>query len=257
MRIWSAAALLIGVLLAPPSMAQAEVHLSIRDGHVDLDARDATVQQILSEWAKVGQTRVINVEGITGGPVTLQLSNVPDAQALEILLRSVSGYVTAPRPVEISTASQFDRILVMPTSTPPKAVAAPQPAFQPPQSFGPGGALPVDDQDDDPPPGSQPIPAPNGRGPVFPQFPAGAAGGPGSGRGGPGGYQPQVAPFVQPAFPPNSYPQTPTYQPQQPPPPPAQAAPAGTMPVGVSTPGMVVQPAPQPGQPGAPQDQRD
>ena len=47
-------------------MAQAEVHLSIRDGHVDLDARDATVQQILSEWAKVGQTRVINVEGITG-----------------------------------------------------------------------------------------------------------------------------------------------------------------------------------------------
>jgi hypothetical protein len=252
MRIWSAAALLTGALLAPLSSAQAEVHLSIRDGHVDLDAKDATVRQILTEWAKVGQTRVVNGEGITGGPVTLQLSNVPEAQALEILLRSVSGYVTAPRAVEISAASQFDRIIVMPTSTPPKVVTAPQPAFQAPQAFGPAGAQPADDQDDDtPPPGGQPIPAPNGRGPVFPQYPTTAPGG----RGGPGGYQPQAAPFVQPAFPPNSYPQTPTYQPQQTQPPPNMPA-AGAMPAGVSTPGMVVQPPQPPSPPGGP-DQRD
>jgi hypothetical protein len=182
--------------------------------------------------------------------VTLQLSNVPEAQALEILLRSVSGYVTAPRPVEISTASQFDRIIVMPTSTPPKVVTAPQPAFQPPPAFGPGAALPADDQDEDLPPGSQPIPAPNGRGSVFPQYPTAGPGGRG---GGPGGYQPQAAPFVQPAFPPNSYPQPPAYQPQQVPPQNGPAA--GTMPAGVSTPGMVVQPVQPPNSPG--QDQRD
>jgi hypothetical protein len=253
MRIWSAAAILTGALLAPLVTAQAEVHLSIRDGHVDLDAHDATVRQILTEWAKVGQTRVVNAEGVTGGPVTLQLSNVPEAQALEILLRSVSGYVTAPRPVEISTASQFDRIIVMPTSTPPKMATAPQPAFQPPQAFGPGGAQPVDDQDDDPP-GSLPIPAPNGRGPVFPQYPTTVPGG----RGGPGGYQPQAVPFVQPAFPPNSYPQTPAFQaqPQQAPPPTPTMPAAGAMPAGVSTPGMVVQPAQPPSPPGA-ADQRD
>ena len=102
MRIRFAAAIVTGVLLAPLSTARAEVHLIIRDGHVDLDARDATVRQILNEWARVGQTRIVNVEGITGAPVTLQLSNVPEAQALEILLRSVSGYMTAPRPVDVS-----------------------------------------------------------------------------------------------------------------------------------------------------------
>jgi hypothetical protein len=240
-----------GALLAPLSTAQAEVHLIIRDGHVDLDARDATVQQILSEWARVGQTRIVNADGIAGAPVTLQLSNVPEAQALEILLRSVSGYMTAPRPVAISDASQFDRILVMPTSTPPKVTAPPQPAFQP-QPFGPGGMPPVtlDDQDDELPPGSQPIPVPNGRGPVFPQYPNGGPGGRGP------GFPPQAAPFVQPAAP-NPYPQNPVFQQQQAPPP-VQNPPAGNMPVGVSTPGMVVQPPPQPGQPGAPpQDQRN
>jgi hypothetical protein len=258
MRTWCAAAFLTGVLLAPLSTAHAEVHLIIRDGHVDLDARDATVKQILTEWARVGQTRIVNGDGVAGGPVTLQLSNVPEAQALEILLRSVSGYMTAPRAVEVSNASRFDRILVMPTSTPPRVAATPQPAFQPP-GFGPGGALPqsADDQDDDLPPGGLPLPIPNGngRGPVFPQYPNGGPGGPG-GRG--PGYQPQAAPFVQPAFPPNSYPQTPSFQPQQAPPAaPAQTAPTGTMPVGVSTPGMIVQPPPQPGQPGAQPDQRN
>jgi len=67
---------------------------------------------------------------------------------------------------------------------------------------------------------------------------------------------------VQPAYPQNGYPQAPTFQQQQAPtfqqqqaPPPAQNAPAGAMPAGVSTPGMVVQPPPQANQPQ--QDQRD
>jgi hypothetical protein len=245
MRIWPAAALLTSVLLAPLSPAHGEVRLTIRDGHVDLDAKDVTIRQILSEWARVGQTRVVNGEAVTGGPVTLRLANVPEAQALEILLRSVSGYVTAPRPVELSDASRFDRILVMPMSTPPRVVAAPQPAFQPPQPFPPGGApLPFDDQEEDDPPGVPPIAVPTGR-PVFPQGPN--AGPPGRGPG----FQQQAPQFVQPAFPPNGNPQAPAFQP-----PPPQNPPAGTMPLGVSVPGMVVQPPPQqPGQqPGVPQD---
>ena len=49
-------------------------------------AKDATVRQILAEWARVGQTKIVNVERIPGGPLTLELNNVPEAQALDILL---------------------------------------------------------------------------------------------------------------------------------------------------------------------------
>ncbi len=42
--------------------------LSVQNGLVSLDAQDVTVRQILTEWARVGKTRIINVERITGGP---------------------------------------------------------------------------------------------------------------------------------------------------------------------------------------------
>ena len=51
--------------------------LSIRDGLVSLDAQDVTVRQILTEWARVGKTRIVNVERITGGPITLKLDARP------------------------------------------------------------------------------------------------------------------------------------------------------------------------------------
>ena len=41
--------------------------------------------------------KVVNVERIPGGPLTLELSDMPEAQALDVLLRSVSGYMAAPR----------------------------------------------------------------------------------------------------------------------------------------------------------------
>src|SRR5437899_119338 len=105
-------ALAVSVMtLALCAPASAEVQLTIRDGRVTLAARDATVRQILSEWARVGQTRVVNVERIPGGPVTLQLNNVPEDQALDVLLRSVSGYMAAPRPVMVGNLSRYDRIL--------------------------------------------------------------------------------------------------------------------------------------------------
>ena len=87
--VWLAAA-------RPPS---ADVQLTIQDGRVSLVAKDATVRQILAEWARVGQTKIVNVERIPGGPVTLQLTDVPEQQALDMLLRSVSGYLAAPRAI--------------------------------------------------------------------------------------------------------------------------------------------------------------
>ena len=53
--------------LAAGSTAFADVQLIIRNGQVSLVAKDATVRQILTEWARVGQTKIVNVERIPGG----------------------------------------------------------------------------------------------------------------------------------------------------------------------------------------------
>src|SRR5206468_492872 len=99
---------------------------------------DATPRQILDAWARLGHTRIVNVERVGGGPDTLVLTNEPEAKALAVLLRSVAGYIAAPRRVPMANASQYDRILIMPTSyaTPAPAyrAAAPQPG-QPPAMF--------------------------------------------------------------------------------------------------------------------------
>jgi hypothetical protein len=85
------------VLTLSASTAYADVTVTMHDGRVTIVAKDATVRQILTEWARVGQTKIVNVERIPGGPMTLELTNVPEQQALDLLLRSVSGYMTAPR----------------------------------------------------------------------------------------------------------------------------------------------------------------
>lgn len=122
------------VLLAQPVQAQ-KLTLEISDGRVTLDATNVPVRQILAEWSRVGGTKIVNGERISGAPVTLSLVDVPETQALEIVLRSVAGYMAAPR-ADLSTgASRFDRILVLATSTaPPAAAAAPagnRPTFMP------------------------------------------------------------------------------------------------------------------------------
>ncbi len=238
MRARILTALVAGALALPVASASADVHLTIVDGYVTLDAKDATVRQILAEWSRVGQTRVVNAERITGGPMTLQLTHVPEAVALDILLRSVSGYMAAPRPSALPNASRFDRILVMPTSTPPQVSTPPQSS---PQQFQP--QMPTDDLDvDEPAFQPQPVAVPGQRGPIFPQFPNGGGQGPS------GGFPQRGPAFQQQGLP--VQPQMPFPQGEQAIPPPPTAP--GTMPIGVSTPGMIVQPPTQPGQPGAP-----
>ncbi len=102
----------------------AGLQLSIRGGLVTLDAQDVTVRQILTEWARIGKTRIVNAERIVGGPITLRLENIPEKQALQTILRTVPGYMTVPRQALVADASIYDSILVMPTTT---AVAAARP----------------------------------------------------------------------------------------------------------------------------------
>ena len=110
-----AAALVVGI--AGPSSA-GQVQLAIHGGLVTLDAKDATLREIFAEWARVGQTRIVNSESVIGGPVTLLMTDVPERRALETLLRSVAGYVAAPRPVQQPALSTYDRIVLMPGARP-------------------------------------------------------------------------------------------------------------------------------------------
>jgi hypothetical protein len=161
-------AVFIGVL-AGALPAAAEVRVTMHDGLVTIVAKDATIRQIIAEWARVGEAKVVNAERIPGGPVTLELVNVPETQALDTLLRSAAGYLAAPRAELASNLSRFDRIVVMATSAAPRTQSpvAQAPAFAQPQ-FPP----PVEDDQDVPNPNVQmPNPTQNGRGPVFGRFP--------------------------------------------------------------------------------------
>jgi hypothetical protein len=222
------------------SVASAEVSVTIHDGLVTVVARDATVRQILAEWARVGQARIVNAERLAGGPTSIELTNVPEAQALDTLLRSAAGYVAAPRAAAAANLSTFDRVIVMPTSSAPRAAAVAPPAFQPPQFTPP----PVADDDgaEERPQPAQGGAVPNQpRGPVFNTFPQ------------PQAVNPQAGAPASPALP-GGFPQGQIPQQQAP----AQfpgSAPYGG---GVAVPGMVVptaQPTQQPGQsaPQAPQ----
>ncbi len=123
--------LIVAVLCASPATA-AGLKMTIGNGHVSIDAQDVTVRQILTEWARLGKTRVINLEGLASGPITLKLDNVPENVALDIILRAVPGYMAAPRPAYVADASVYDRILIMATSSPLAAARTSAPAQPPP-----------------------------------------------------------------------------------------------------------------------------
>jgi hypothetical protein len=210
----------VGVIaLISAAPAHADVRLTIQNGLVSLSATNATLRQILDEWARVGQTRIVNAERIVGAPLSLELTNVPEERALEVILRSLSGYVVAPRPTQNPAASKFDRIVVMATSTPVRS-AAPSAA---PAVFVP----PRDDQEEQPEEDQNAVQPSNLAAPG-PRPPA---------------FAPPSSPMPpSPQVPPAAVVTPPTYGipgsflPPQP---------AGQIPIGVATPGMVV-PAPQP-----------
>lgn len=159
------------VLLAA-SNASADVRVTIQDGLVSVVATDATVRQIIAEWARVGQAQVVNGDRIPGGPISLELTNVPEAQALDTLLRSAAGYLAAPRAQAASHLSRFDRIVVMPTSSAPRnTVASAPPVFQQPQFAQPAPLEAAEEPDDERPAPNVAAPVPNPRGPVFNAFP--------------------------------------------------------------------------------------
>jgi hypothetical protein len=139
---------------------------------VTLVAQDVPLRQILAEWARVGDTRIVNGDKIVGPPLTLHLVDYPEGRALDVLLREAAGYMAAPRPANQPGASVYDRIMILPTSKAPTVTAS-----STPPSYNNRNVMPqpmpvpvVDDQDEPvdqgpvPPPGmapqGMPVPGP-------------------------------------------------------------------------------------------------
>ena len=238
----------LALLITLPASAQ-QLSLDIRDGLVTLQATNVPVRQVLAEWAKVGGTLVVGGERITGPPLTLTLEGVPEAKALDIVLRGAAGYMAAARTVPGSGRSNYDRILILATSTPPAGGGglSANAGSSAPRAFGVPPAVE--------PPDSSDIgigePEPAAEMPQVNPF-ANAFGQPGTTN--PFG-QPQANPFGQPPANPfgQPLPQNPFGQPLQPQsgqglfvPVPPQAQPAFGI-IGSPTPGVIQQP---PGQPG-------
>jgi hypothetical protein len=124
-RLVSGLACLIAV--AASASAQEPLSLQIRNGHATIKAENVPLRTILNEWARVGGTNVVGAERIAGGaPVTIDLTDVPERQALDILLRNVSGYLLALRPEGTQGTSVYNRIIIMPPSTAPRALPVQQ-----------------------------------------------------------------------------------------------------------------------------------
>ena len=142
MKILNALALVF-LLGAGASSASAQVNLEFQDGKVRLQAQGVSVSQILAEWARRGRTTIVNGERVSGPAVTLELQDVSEQQAIDIVLRGVSGYLVAQRETAVTGASAFESIYILPTSSRPTN-AAPIPPQQQAQQ------IQNLDEDDDP-----------------------------------------------------------------------------------------------------------
>ena len=207
-------AAIFALLCVPAASARAgDLRLTIANGRVTIIAQDVPLRQILDEWGRVGGTKVVGAERLTGPAISLELHDVPEGRALETLLRSASGYIAKPRSGTVG-ASAYDRILIMAASTPPAGGrSAPPPAFNnrpQPQVVMPN--VVVDDDE----------PTPNG---IMP----------------PGTVPPQFQQFQGPPPPPMTQP---GMQPTQPGTQPAMPT--------MTRPGMMPPPAPNPNMPGNP-----
>jgi hypothetical protein len=156
-RIATFAVVLLGCAVSARAQA---VKLEFHDGKVNLTAQNASLRAILGEWARLGGTQVVNAERVTGPPVTLQLTDVPETQALDIILRGAAGYIAGARSSAASTgtSSSLDRILVVPTAG-TAATVAPRPVVAPPAFMAPPQVRAIDPDDDpvsDAPPDDDP-----------------------------------------------------------------------------------------------------
>lgn len=176
-RAWAGVLLAIA-LIAPATLSADTVQLTVRDGRLSLVATNATPSQIFDAWSRIGGILIVNADRMPAVRISVTLENVSEEQALDTLLRPVSGYLARRRTMLDPTRSIFDRIVILATpavardTTAPSAGStllpqAPRTNDAPPATviqqgpgvmrlIGPDGRPVADDQDDAPPAPAQP-----------------------------------------------------------------------------------------------------
>src|SRR5262245_30987808 len=102
--------LCVAVMLALSAAvpAGADVRVTVRDGRVDIAATDATVGEILAEWARVTGMTIVHAEVLPPERVTIDLRDATESDALAVLLRGAGGYVASARAGTDPATSMFD-----------------------------------------------------------------------------------------------------------------------------------------------------
>ncbi len=150
--------LLTWVVAVAPVDAVDGLDVSFADGRVTVIADQVPLHTILDEWSKLGDTQFVDseddgdartaIEQLAPQPMQIHLVDVPEAEALRILLRDAAGFIAAPKAEHVAGASRFGRVLVMATSRAAAGstlapVASGAPGL-PPAQRGPRVAVPND-----------------------------------------------------------------------------------------------------------------
>ena len=152
----TAAAAVLAAALAGPVAAD-DLELSFRAGRVTVVAADVPLAAILDEWARLGATRFVAADGLPARPVSVRMVDVPEREALRVLLRAAGGYIAESRSARQPGVSEFERVLIMAGGRRRAARARPGPdrfqvpAPRPPRAMpgGPGAGVVPDDGEND------------------------------------------------------------------------------------------------------------
>ena len=105
---------------ASPAVGQPP-EVSFDAGRVTITARDTPLAAILDAWERQGDSRFVDAGRLSNRSVSVQLVDVPEREALRVLLRAAGGYVAIPRSIRQPGTSLFDRIFIMAGSGGPRA----------------------------------------------------------------------------------------------------------------------------------------
>ena len=86
-----------GVMLSTGLVSAEELKFTFKDARITIVAENVTLQEILAEWTRVGHTEFVGVDTLRDQRVTVQLFDVAEAHAIEVLLRSTAGYLARYR----------------------------------------------------------------------------------------------------------------------------------------------------------------
>ncbi len=100
------------VLAASPAAGQAP-DVSFAAGRVTITAHETPLAAILGAWERHGGSQFVGAGRLPDRPVSVQLVDVPEREALRVLLRSADGYVAIPKGETQPGVSAYDRVLIM------------------------------------------------------------------------------------------------------------------------------------------------